>query len=211
MRVVKDAKERRNEILDAAEELFGTKGFDNTSTNDILERVGIARGTLYYHFKSKEEILDAMIHRMTEQLMAKAAQIAGQPELPVLERLTGAVMALNVDSGIGHEVMQQVHKPQNALMHQKMQEELLTGIMPILTELLEEGSRQGICRTDYPAEAIEMTMLYANTMFDAQIEQTPERKQRRIEAFLHHTELLLGAKEGALREAIMKIFEGEPM
>ena len=197
MRVVKDAKERRNEILDAAEELFGTKGFDNTSTNDILERVGIARGTLYYHFKSKEEILDAMIHRMTEQLMAKAAQIAGQPELPVLERLTGAVMALNVDSGIGHEVMQQVHKPQNALMHQKMQEELLTGIMPILTELLEEG--------------IEMPMLYANTMFDAQIEQTPERKQRRIEAFIHHTELLLGAKEGALREAIMKIFEGEPM
>lgn len=211
MRVVKDAKERRNEILDAAEELFGTKGFDHTSTNDILERVGIARGTLYYHFKSKEEILDAMIHRMTEQLMAKAAQIAGQPELPVLERLTGAVMALNVDSGIGHEVMQQVHKPQNALMHQKMQEELLAGIVPILTELLEEGSRQGICRTDYPAEAIEMTMLYANTMFDAQIEQTPERKQRRIEAFIHHTELLLGAKESALREAIMKIFEGEPM
>lgn len=210
MRVVKEAEERRNEILDAAEELFGTKGFDNTSTGDILERVGIARGTLYYHFKSKEDILDAMIARMTGQLMAKAAQIVRQKEIPVLERLTKSIMALNVDSSIGHEVMQQVHKPQNALMHQKMQEQLLSGIVPLLAELIEEGMEQGICHTAYPTEAIEMTMLYANTMFDELNEQTPEQKARRMEAFIHHTELLLGAEEGALQEAIMKIFEGEP-
>ena len=65
MRIVKDAKERRNEILDVAERLFCEKGFDNTSTNDILAEIGIARGTLYYHFKSKEDILDAMIERLT--------------------------------------------------------------------------------------------------------------------------------------------------
>lgn len=46
MRVVKEAEERKNEILDVAERLFGTKGFDNTSTNDILNEIGIARGTL---------------------------------------------------------------------------------------------------------------------------------------------------------------------
>ena len=61
MRIVKDAEERKEEILDAAERLFGTKGFDNTSTGDILQEVGIARGTLYYHFKSKEDILDGVI------------------------------------------------------------------------------------------------------------------------------------------------------
>lgn len=61
MRVVKEAAIRRNEILDAAERLFVAKGFDGTSTGDILAEVGIACGTLYYHFKSKEDILDAMI------------------------------------------------------------------------------------------------------------------------------------------------------
>ena len=50
MRIVKEATERKNEILDAAAVLFMKKGFDNTSTNDILEAVGIARGTLYHHF-----------------------------------------------------------------------------------------------------------------------------------------------------------------
>jgi AcrR family transcriptional regulator len=64
MRIVKEAKERKNEILDAAEELFAAKGYEETSTGDILDRVGIARGTLYYHFKSKEDILDALIERI---------------------------------------------------------------------------------------------------------------------------------------------------
>ena len=97
MRIVKEAEERKNEILDVAERLFGTKGFDNTSTNDILNEIGIARGTLYYHFKSKEDILDAMIERMSRQLIKKATDIFNQKGIPVLQRLTMMMMALNVD------------------------------------------------------------------------------------------------------------------
>ena len=46
MRIVKSADERKNEILDVAEQLFAEKGFDNASTNDIIKKIGIARGTL---------------------------------------------------------------------------------------------------------------------------------------------------------------------
>ena len=124
MRVVKEAEERKNEILDVAERLFGTKGFDNTSTSDILNEIGIARGTLYYHFKSKEDILDAMIDRMTGRLVERAAEIIKKKEIPVWQRLTIMMRALNVNEPIGQEIMEQVHKPQNALMHQKMQSRL---------------------------------------------------------------------------------------
>lgn len=127
MRIVKEAEERKNEILDVAERLFGTKGFDNTSTNDILNEIGIARGTLYYHFKSKEDILDAMIERMSRQLIKKATDIFNQKGIPVLQRLTMMMMALNVDGNLGQEVMEQVHKPQNALLHQKMQDGCWSG------------------------------------------------------------------------------------
>lgn len=211
MRVVKEAEERKNEILDVAEKLFATKGFDDTSTNDILKEVGIARGTLYYHFKSKEEILDAVIARITEQIMAAAARIVKQKEIPILERLTQSILALNVDTGIGHEVIQQVHRPQNALMHQKMQEQILSGITPIITELSEEGIAKGEFHTEYPAQVIEMTMLYANTMFDDLLEQTSEQKQQRMEAFIYNTERLLGTKRGTLQEAIMKIFQKQQL
>ena len=144
MRIVKEAEARREEILDAAERLFAAKGFDNTSTGDILDTVGIARGTLYYHFKSKEDILDGVIQRLTDRLMQDAGAIVRRKELPVLERLTKAILSLNVESRIGLEIMEQVHRPQNALMHQKMQSALLEGINPILTELVEEGVRLGI-------------------------------------------------------------------
>lgn len=126
----KEAEARKQEILDAAEALFARKGFDETSTGDILEAVGIARGTLYYHFKSKEDILDAVIERMTRQLLANARAITEDESLPVLERLTKTMLSLNVQSAIGQEVMAQVHKPQNALLHQKMQARLLQGWSP---------------------------------------------------------------------------------
>lgn len=210
MRVVKEAEERKQEILDAAEMLFGTKGFDNTSTSDILDVVGIARGTLYYHFKSKEEILDSVIQRMTNRLMEDAKAIVRNKELPMLERLTKAILALNVESKIGNEVMEQVHRPQNALMHQKMQTTLLTGITPIFTELVEEGIEQGICHTQYPESVVEMTMLYANTSFDELniADLSPEQRERKMAGFIYNVERLMGMKEGSLQETIMEIFRG---
>ena len=120
MRHEKRGDARKKEILDTAEQLFASNGFDNTSTNDIINAIGIARGTLYHHFTSKEDILDSVIERINEELMRNAKEIADNKQIPLLDRLTGSVCALNVDSGIGEEVMNQVHKPQNALLHQKM-------------------------------------------------------------------------------------------
>lgn len=206
MRVVKEASMRKNEILNVAEQLFETKGFDRTSTTDILNEVGIARGTLYYHFKSKEDILDAMIERMTGSLVAKVNEIASKKDVPVLQRLTRMMLALHVNSDLGCEIMEQVHKPQNALMHQKMQEQLLAGINPIITALIEEGIAQGICQTDYPAEVGEMTLLYSNTVFDDLVVHSGEERQRKIAAFLYNLERLLGMERDSLGEAILPIF-----
>ena len=207
MRTVKEAEERKNEILDVAERLFGTKGFDNTSTSDILNEVGIARGTLYYHFKSKEDILDAMIDRMTGRLVEKAAALLAKKEIPVLKRLTMMMTALNVNGSLGQEIMAQVHKPQNALMHQKMQERLLAGVNPLITGLIREGMAQGICRTEYPAEVAEMTLLYSNTVFDTLAEHGKEERERKINAFIYNLERLLGMERGSMEAVILPIFE----
>ena len=207
MRTVKEAEERKNEILDVAERLFGTKGFDNTSTSDILNEVGIARGTLYYHFKSKEDILDAMIDRMTGRLVEKAAALLAKKEIPVLKRLTMMMTALNVNGSLGQEIMEQVHKPQNALMHQKMQERLLAGVNPLVTALIREGIAQGICKTEYPAEVAEMTLLYSNPAFDTLAEHGNEERERKINAFIYNLERLLGMERGSMEAVILPIFE----
>ena len=206
MRVVKEAAERRKEILDVAEELFVTKGYDKTSTNDILDRIGIARGTLYYHFRSKEDILNAMIERINSSLIARAQTIASDTSIPVIDRFVMTIAGLKVDSEIGQEIIDQVHKPQNALMHQKMQKNLLEGILPILVRLVDEGKRQGIFHMEYPAETIEMLILYSGTVFDGDYDEPGERSGKRIEAFLFNTERLLGAKEGSVQSSMRKLF-----
>lgn len=206
MRVVKEAEERKNEILDVAEVLFASKGYDNTSTNDILKEVNIARGTLYYHFKSKEDILDAIISRMETALIGRAKAVASDKSIPVLERMTMAIQALNVDSNIGSEVLAQVHKPQNALMHQKMQESLIKGVVPIITELCIEGVEAGILNTDYPAQAVEMIMIYSSVAFDDRVELSPDELKLKVAGFIANTERILGAKPGSMSEAILKLF-----
>ncbi|MFD0712148.1 TetR/AcrR family transcriptional regulator [Paenibacillus sp. GCM10027626] len=209
MRVVKEAEQRRNEILDAADELFGQKGFDGTSTNDILQKVGIARGTLYHHFKSKADIMDALIERYNVRLLGAAQEIAADKSIPVVERIIRVVMALNISGGSSEEIMEHIHKPQNALMHQKIQKVIINGVPPILTGIIREGIEQGLFNTPFPYECMEMVVIYANTVFDDDmVTMTDEERFSRIQAFIFNVERLLGAESGSLMDT-MRMFGRE--
>ena len=208
MRVVKKAEERKNEILDAADELFAQKGFDGTSTNDILEKVGIARGTLYHHFKSKEDIMDALIDRYSDGLLDAAQVIAADKTIPVVERVIRVVMALNLSGGSSKEIMEHIHKPQNALMHQKIQKVIINRVPLILTGIIREGIEQGMFSTPFPYECMEMVVIYANTVFDDDmITLTNEERGTRMLAFVCIVERLLGAASGSLMD-VMQMFGG---
>lgn len=206
MRIVKTAEERKNEILDVAEELFAEKGYDNASTNDIIARIGIARGTLYHHFGSKEEILDAIVDRMTREGINSARNIVKDGSLTILERLTGVLVCLQAKSSGKEEVIEQMHKPQNALLHQKMQERLISGVVPLIAQLIIEGNESGIFDTKYPSEAAEMIMVYGNIAFDDNENLTPRQKKQKGKAFIYNIEKMLGAKSGSLEKALQQFF-----
>lgn len=208
MRITKDAIERKNEILDVAEKLFNEKGFDHTGTSDIAEKTGIAKGTLYYHFKSKEDIMDALIERRSAQIWDAAKKAAGNENLPVLERLFQTLLAMNIaEQGGSSEMIEHIHKPQNALMHQKVHDALLAGIPPILMPVMEEGIRQGIFDTPYPYESLEIGIIYANTVFDDTAAKLPKKElAKKIEAFIFNLERLFGAKQGSFLP-ILNLFQ----
>lgn len=210
MRIVKEAEERRNEILDAADELFGQKGFDGTSTNDILEKVGIARGTLYYHFKSKEDIMDALIDRSCVNLLGTARKIAGDKTIPVNQRILQVVMSLNLSGKSSSEIMEHIHKPQNALMHQKTKKAVITGVPPILTDIIREGIKEGIFNTPFPYECMEMLVVYAETVFDGDmVELTDAERASRIQAFLFNIGRLLSVEGENMKYFTMMFDRGD--
>lgn len=81
---IREGNSTRDEILDASAELFTTDGFAATTTRRIAESVGIQQASLYYHFKTKDDILDALLAMTIDQPLHYAALIADHPEAPVV-------------------------------------------------------------------------------------------------------------------------------
>ena len=200
----KEAEERKKEILDIAEELFTTKGYDNTSTTDILEIAKIARGTMYYHFRSKEEILDALIDRIMQGIVHNV-RAALSHEAPAPQKIIFFIGAVRVDSAIGKEIADHAHKPQNALMHQKMMNSLLAELVPIAAGIIKDGIREGSFSTDYPEETAEMLLTYSSIVFDDMNEMTDAERAKKTAGFVFNMERLLGVKPGGLSEIISYI------
>ncbi len=206
MRTVKDAGERKNEILDAAEVLFKQKGYEAATISDLVERLGIARGLIYYHFKSKEDILDAMLERTSAKLLAAARKAAEDKAVPAPERLLGTLVALNARDDA---LVEHLHSAGNALKHQKSHKILLQGVPPILMEIVSDGMAEGLFDTPYPYESLEMVIAYVNTVFDEYAGCfTGEELAGRVGAFLFNVERLLGAAPGSLG-LLKKLFPTE--
>lgn len=207
IRVTKEAGERRNEILDAADELFREKGFDTASTNDILEKVRIARGTLYYHFKSKEDIMDALIDRYNDRILETARRIASDKSVGLTERLVRTVVSMDIGEG-GSPIVEHIHRPQNALMHRKIEKAVISGVTPIINGIIEEGIEEGLFSTPFSYESTEWIVIYANTVFDEDMfPMTEDERLRRIRALGYNAERILGAAEGSLLSCIMRMFD----
>jgi TetR/AcrR family transcriptional regulator, acrAB operon repressor len=73
-----DAQETRHAILDAAEQVFQKHGVSRTSLAQIAEAAGMTRGAIYWHFKNKAALFDAMIERVFDPLEAKMAEAMAQ-------------------------------------------------------------------------------------------------------------------------------------
>ena len=142
-------------ILDVAEKMFIEQGFDQTSIAQILDATQIAKGTLYYYFTSKEEIMDAIIERWIDRSFEQVRIWVEQKQLPILERLMGALASLNMQKD-GQELLDHLHAPQNALLHEKTNKILLSKVPEILYPLFQECFQAGERQTAYPYESIEM-------------------------------------------------------
>ncbi|MEH7537272.1 TetR/AcrR family transcriptional regulator [Bacillus toyonensis] len=209
MRIVKEYEERRKEILETAERLFLTKGYTKTTVNDILKEIGIAKGTFYHYFKSKEEVMDEIIMKIIKEDVTKAKRIVSNPDIPVLDKLFKILMEQSPKSGdVKEKMIEQFHQPNNAEMHQKSLVQSIIHLSPVLTEVLEQGIEEGIFSTPYPQETIELLLSSAQVIFDDGLFQwKPEEMMRRAKAYIKMMEVSVGAKEGSfdyMIEVLMK-------
>lgn len=85
-RTVKDPEVRKNELVDAAEELFKKKGYSGTSIADIVNKVGVAHGLFYYYFDSKEDVIDAIVEKLVDDFVVSINKIIDEQDLNAKEK-----------------------------------------------------------------------------------------------------------------------------
>src|SRR5579864_2290752 len=86
-RIVKKPDQRRNELLDCAQELFLARGYDNTTINDVIARAGVSKGALYHYFTSKEAMLEALAERFAARSIEALGDIFEDRSPDALSRL----------------------------------------------------------------------------------------------------------------------------
>lgn len=192
-------KNKKNQILDVSYSLFLEKGFDKTSINDILNHLDIARGTLYYHFESKEAIMDAIIERAGQQVMSELKKISASDELSVYEKLFSFFAGMNMQKLSGaDQIIDYLNQPQNALFHEKSNQMMIEKISPLLARILTEGIREKLFETRFPNETAEIILVAVIGFLDSHVRE--EDFEHRLAALVYNVERMLGVEEGDLKQ-----------
>jgi AcrR family transcriptional regulator len=75
-RITKRPEERREDLLDAAARVFARKSIAQTTVSDITDSAGVAKGTFYLYFESKEHLLGALKQRFADQMLDRASSLS---------------------------------------------------------------------------------------------------------------------------------------
>ena len=144
---MKKGDARRSELLAASEKLFYTKGYENTSVQDILDAVGFSNGGFYHHFDSKLAVLEAICQQRAEETCQSAMRAAAQPNLTASEKLNVLLASSTLwqsdNPGFVMLLIQAAYCENGALMREKMKACQLSGMQAVLENVLREGVESG--------------------------------------------------------------------
>ncbi len=196
MRIVKDADERKNEILDVAQRLFQEKGYVQTTVEDIMRECNIAKGTLYYHFKGKEEILSAMINRQIDRQEETMREIAADKTMTAVEKLIQVVHLL----AYKERVTDGFYEQENAELQQKSFTRTLFRFAPAMTDIVKEGIRNGEFSTPYPRDSVELLFCASQLHNPSVFHWTEEEYKHKQISFFWMMEVVLGITPDAKRQ-----------
>lgn len=162
MRDVKEVEVRRAEIMSAALQLFAQKGYLKTRTQDIIDKLGISRGLLYYHFKDKEDILYCLIEKNSEPLLRKLETISYQPNVGAKEKIRTFIEATLIPEESRtqeNQVLQEtVNLETNRYVLDRFYHRLCERMIVFFTHILEEGQKSGDFHLKYPHETASFLM-----------------------------------------------------
>jgi AcrR family transcriptional regulator len=154
--------QRLSQILDKSQELFAEVGYDKVSVQKIIDKVGIAKGTFYHYFSSKEELLNAIVIRFVELLLKDVRHIADEDSLSAVEKMNSLFQEATAQkfSGSNSKLMKVMFaimgNPANAVLVDRIMKGAESMVAPLYELILKQGNSEGVFSVEYPTEVAEM-------------------------------------------------------
>src|ERR1700674_3337671 len=140
-------KVRRDAFLDVAQGLIQTKGYEQMSIQDVLDKLEASKGALYHYFDSKQALLDGVVERFADNAMAAVAPILADPSLPALtklERVGGGIAEFKAgQKELVLAIMEVWTSDGNALFREKLRRMTASRLGPLLSMLIRQGVNEG--------------------------------------------------------------------
>lgn len=166
-------------ILDVATRLFVEKGYEHTSLQDIISETKLSKGAIYHHFSSKEEIFEAIFHRIGEENSVALAKIRDDNTLNGYEKLNAIFRAAYFNPN--QSLMLTVTPPllENPKFLAMQIQQLYDIVVPnFIQPILQQGINDGTIKTENPREVAEVMMILNNVWLNPIVRFADEESMR---------------------------------
>lgn len=161
---------KRNAILAAAQELVYSKGYEKMTIQDILNALGISKGTFFHYFSSKQVLLETLVERFMDEGEKQIVPIVRDENLTALQKLNRYFeVASQWKAGRKAyllRLMRVWYSDHNAIVRQKMLTTSKKRILPLLNPIILQGIREGVFKPSYPEQAGEMVLSLIQNLWD---------------------------------------------
>lgn len=191
--------DKRDLILNAMQKLLESDKGATCSVSDIAKTAGIGKGSIYYYFKSKEEIFDSLVEREYNQIIEKCKVLVSLSQADAIRKM--ALLFQSYRSFVVSPSMDAyLHQQQNAAIHQKSLAKILSSLSPIVADIIRQGVEEKLLQCDYPQETAEIILSVNCFLYDQGIfTWTPEQLKSKFAALAAFIENGLSSAEGSFR------------
>ncbi len=179
-------EETVNLILETAMKLFAEKGYEHTSIQDIINNLGgLSKGAIYHHFRSKEDILNAVTIKMSEQSNKMLFEIQNSPGLTGKEKLR-KLLVESLNRSVHDEIFAAAPNigDSPALVFSILRGTIDYTAPVYVLPIIEQGIADGSIQTEYPKELAELILLVGNVWLDPMIfDDDPEGIYRKCKMY----------------------------
>ncbi|HYM83959.1 MAG TPA: TetR/AcrR family transcriptional regulator [Candidatus Dormibacteraeota bacterium] len=202
---------RRDAILDVAERILGTRGYEQMSVQGIQDELGVSRGAIYHYFDSKADLLDALVARMVDQIAAVTQPVVDDPSIPALQKLRAFFRASARWKAERRDLLIAVlrawYSADNAVVRERYRGAARTRLQPQLASIVRQGAAAGVFQVRSPEHVAEILISLAEGLGDASTalflarldRRVPyEAVERAIASYAEAIERILGLAPGSL-------------